>query len=545
MKKDIIVVGHKNPDTDSICSAISYAYLKNQISNENYVPMRAGAVNPETAYVLDYFKIDAPNLIEDVRAQIKDTDLLEGIAVKKDIPLRRAWNLLHDEGMATLVVVDHEQKVEGVVSVGDIAKFFTGAQEGCVLTESKTTYENIVETIEGKMVLGNHQECVNKGKVIVATANGSTLKETVEDGDVVVLADKVESQKVSIENGASCLIICLDANVDAEIIELAKKHNCSIIKTKNNSYVTARLLNQSVPIASLMKDGNITMFEETEFVDDVKATVAETRHREFPIVDEAGHFKGVIGRNNLIDVEKKQIIMVDHNERNQAVNGIADATIKEIVDHHKVGHIQTLGPVFYRNMPVGCTSTIIYMMYKENNVEIPQKIAGLMCSAILSDTLLFRSPTCTPMDRKAGEELAKIAGIDPEAYAFDMFGAGSDFGSKTEKEIFNLDYKKFNVGDIAYGVGQVSSVSKKELDALKEKMLAYMETVASSGEVDMVYLMLTDILEESSELLCAGSNALDTAVRAFDVKAGDRSVYLKGAVSRKKQIIPQLTAALQ
>ncbi len=544
MKKDIIVIGHKNPDTDSICSAISYAYLKNKISDGNYVPMRAGEVNPETAYVLDYFNVEAPQLTEDVRAQVKDADYKEGIAVDKGISLKKAWQLIC-ENDDTILTVCEDEKVIGVISDGDIAKFFMAEHDDSIVMTAKTPLKNILEAIEGKLVTGDENKILTGGKVVVATANASVLGSLVSQGDVVILADKVESQKTAIENGASCLISCLGVDFTDEVIKLAKSKDVVLVTCKNDSYVTSRLLNQSVAIGYLIDDQQIIQFTEDEYIDDVKAVVTETRHREFPVVDKAGKFKGVLHRNNIIDVDKKKLIMVDHNEKTQAVDGMWEAEVQEIIDHHKVGHIQTLGPILYRNMPVGCTATIVYMMFLENQIEIPKEIAGLMCSAILSDTLLFRSPTCTPMDKEAGEKLGEIAGIDVEKYAMDMFGAGSDFGSKTDEEIFNLDYKRFNVGDVTYGIGQVSSVSKKELDDLKEQMLAYMEKVVANGEENMVYLMMTDILEESSELLCAGNGALSTACQAFGVEPGDRSVYLKGAVSRKKQIVPQLTAVLQ
>lgn len=544
MKKDIIVIGHKNPDTDSICSAISYAYLKNKISDGNYVPMRAGEVNPETAYVLDYFNVEAPQLTEDIRAQVKDADYKEGIAVDKGISLKKAWQLIC-ENDDTILTVCEDEKVIGVISDGDIAKFFMAEHDDSIVMTAKTPLKNILEAIEGKLVTGDENKILTGGKVVVATANASVLGSLVSQGDVVILADKVESQKTAIENGASCLISCLGVDFTDEVIKLAKSKDVVLVTCKNDSYVTSRLLNQSVAIGYLIDDQQIIQFTEDEYIDDVKAVVTETRHREFPVVDKAGKFKGVLHRNNIIDVDKKKLIMVDHNEKTQAVDGMWEAEVQEIIDHHKVGHIQTLGPILYRNMPVGCTATIVYMMFLENQIEIPKEIAGLMCSAILSDTLLFRSPTCTPMDKEAGEKLGEIAGIDVEKYAMDMFGAGSDFGSKTDEEIFNLDYKRFNVGDVTYGIGQVSSVSKKELDDLKEQMLAYMEKVVANGEENMVYLMMTDILEESSELLCAGNGALSTACQAFGVEPGDRSVYLKGAVSRKKQIVPQLTAVLQ
>ncbi|MEE1038220.1 MAG: putative manganese-dependent inorganic diphosphatase [Eubacterium sp.] len=545
MKKDIYVIGHKNPDTDSICSAISYANLKNAVTNsDHYKAMRAGEINPETAFVLDYFGVEAPGVIGDVRAQIKDADFAEGITINKDLSIRKAWDTLLEEKVPTLTVVDEHNKVIGIISVGDIAKSFMGANDNRVLAAAGTPYKNMIETIDGEILSGDKEKLIQDGKVIVATACTDYLNGIIDSGDIVILADKTLAQKCAIDNGAACIIICLGVEVDPSVIERAKEHGTVVIRSNHDSYVTARLLNQSIPVEYFMKKGQVIQFNENEQIEDVREIVADTRHRQFPIVNDEGEFVGILSRDNLLDVEKKQVILVDHNEKAQAVRGVASAEIVELVDHHKIGNVQTMSPVFYRNMPVGSTATIVYTMYREHEVEISREMAGMMVSAILSDTLIFKSPTCTPIDKKAAEHLAEIAGIDIEAFAMDMFAAGSDFGSKTVEEIFNLDYKKFTAGDTSYGVGQVSSVSKKELEALKEDLIKHMEDVVRVGDVDMVFLMLTDILEESSDFLCVGDRALHTAERAFGVKGEGSSVYLEGAVSRKKQIIPQMTAVL-
>lgn len=544
MNKDIIVIGHKNPDTDTICSAIAYANLKNQITDEHYVPMRAGDLNPETTFVLDYFKVPTPEYTGDVRAQVKDAKLSEGIIADRETSLRAAWNLLHSNKAPTLSVLDEDGKIEGIVSVGDIAKSFIVNNEECVLTKVGTLCKNVAETVEGELLVGDPERRFDEGEVRVATVSTDMMCEIINKNDIIVMADKKEAQLCSIEQGAACIIVCLGVDIDQKVLDAAKAHNCAVISTKNDSFTTARLLNQSVPIKCLMLKDKLMSFTEDDFIDDVKIQVAETRHREFPIVDDEGKYKGVLKRRNLLDVENKRIALVDHNEKAQAVKGAASAEIVELVDHHKIGHVQTLNPVFYRNQPVGSTATIVYGMYKSNGVEISREMAGVMLSAMLSDTLIFKSPTCTPIDIAAAEELSVIAGVDPKEYGIEMLSAGSNFGDKTPDEIFNMDYKNFEAGGVTYGVGQVSSVNKKQLDDLKEQMLEYMDDVIKKGAVDMVYLMMTDILEESSDLLCAGPGALKTASAAFNVEEGDRSVYLKGAVSRKKQIIPFLSSAL-
>ncbi len=548
MKKDIYVIGHKNPDTDSVCSALAYAYFKSQTEDGNFIPCRAGELNPETEYVIDYFDLDMPQLVEDLRPQIKDISYQKSIVADGNIPMRKAWEILENGEMVLLPIVEKSDgiKLVGVVAEGDIAKTFMSKNGRDMLSKAKTPIANILETLNAELICGDSAKIIENGEIAVATTKDDIDGFSIKKDDIVLLADNEEAQKYAIQKGAGVLIFSMGVMPSEEIIKEAEANNCTLIKSEKDTYLVARLLNQSIRAGAFMRSSDTLLsFSENTLIEDVKAAIVDTRYREFPIVSDDGEFLGMLSRADILKDEKKQAIMVDHNEKSQAALGMSKAEVLEVVDHHKIGKLQTAAPIFYKNRPVGCTSTIIYSMFKEKGVEIPKQIAGAMCSAILSDTLLYRSPTCTQQDKDAAEELARIAGIDTEKYAFDMFAAGSDFGSKTEEEIFNLDYKTFALGDMTYGVGQVQSVNKKELDDMKEKMLAYMQSVVDRGEADMVYLMLTDILAGSSELLCAGTKALETAERAFKVEAGDRSVYLKGAVSRKKQIIPQLTEALK
>ena len=290
---------------------------------------------------------------------------------------------------------------------------------------------------------------------------------------------------------------------------------------------------------------NLIIFRVDDFVEDINPIMSRQRHRDFPVLDNKDRFIGMLSRHSLIDMDKKKMILVDHNEKSQAVDGISEAELLEIIDHHKLGHVETLQPVNFRNQPVGCTSTIIYRMYLENQIQIPPEIAGLMCSAIISDTLLFRSPTCTPLDRQAATDLAKLAGIDMESYAKDMFNAGSDLKHKSPEEIFYQDFKKFTAGTITFGVGQITSMNQDELNDIKQRMTDYMELAKAHHEVDMIYFMLTNILEESTELLCYGPGAVENAQHAFGKEADGAVVNLPGVVSRKKQLIPKLMEELQ
>lgn len=543
--KDIYVIGHKNPDTDSICSAIAYAWLKNQTEDGHYVAKRAGQISAETEFVLNYFKAEVPTYINDVRAQVKDVVLESGQTVGRSLSLKNAWQILKENHLSTLAVIDENQKFEGLITVGDIARSFMGVYDNRILSNAKTPYKNIVETLQGELVVGDIHQNVEKGKVLIAAANPDLMEKYIDEGDIVILGDRYESQLCAIEMNASCLIICVGSEVSPAIAELAREKGCAIIKTDYDTFIAARLMNQSIPISYFMVQDNLITFKPDEFAEDVRKIMANKRHRDFPVLDEEGRFIGMLTRHSLIEMNRKQLVLVDHNERTQAVDGIEDADILEIVDHHKLGNVETLKPVMFRNQPVGCTSTIIYLMAREKGVEIPPQIAGLMCSAILSDTLLYRSPTCTPIDRRAAGRLAEIAGIDVQKYAMEMFAAGSNLTSRTDEEIFYQDFKKFISGTHTYGVGQITSTNKDELMKVRGRIEAYMENVLESRGLEMVYFMLTDILDEATDLLCEGHSAVETIERAFGIEGENGCVHLPGVVSRKKQLIPRLMNELQ
>ena len=551
--KKTLVLGHRNPDTDSICSAICYAGFKHQLTGENYEPCRAGNVNPETQYVLDYFKLKAPRLVENVKTQVKDIEIRKTKGVSRGISLKNAWGLMQENNVVTLPCVTEEGLLEGVITIGDITKSYMNLYDSSIISKACTKYANILDTLEGSMVVGDSEAYFDRGKVLIAAANPDLMENYIEKHDLVILGNRYESQLCAIEMEAGCIIVCEGAGVSLTIRKLAQERGCAVITTPYDTYTTARLINQSMPISYFMTKENIIEFSEEDYLDDIREIMASKRHRDFPILDSDGKYIGMISRRNLLGAKGKSIILVDHNEKSQAVEGMESADIREIIDHHRLGTVETMSPVFFRNQPLGCTATIIYQMYQENHIEIDKTTAGLLCSAIISDTLLFRSPTCTPIDKAAGLALAQIAGLDIEKYAIDMFSAGSNLKGKSDGDIFYQDFKRFTVGNSVFGIGQITSLNAVELKDLRTRMSAYTEKEREQHEIDMMFFMLTNILTESTDLICTGQGAEQLIANAFHVKDEDMEnvsgqtgiVKLPGVVSRKKQLAPQIMMAVQ
>lgn len=541
----INVIGHSNPDTDSVCSAIAYAHLKNEIAEEQYIPKRAGQINSETQFVLRHFHTPAPDYMGDVRTQVMDIDVQRVQGVSAEISLKRAWEIMKTDTLQTLPIIEDDRTLLGLITIEDIAKSYMDVYDSKVIATAHTPYHNIVETLDGEMLNGVMEEQIMSGKCLIAAANPDLMESYIEKDDIVILGNRYESQLCAIEMGAKCIIVCDGSTVSFTISKLAESKGCYIIKTPYDTFTASRLINQSIPIWFFMKSEGLITFGLGEYLDDIRDTMAKKRYRDFPILDWNGRYYGMISRRNLLSARRKKLILVDHNEMAQAVDGIEEAELLEIIDHHRIGSIETMSPVFFRNQPLGCTATIIYQMYREREIEMPKDIAGLLCSAILSDTLIYRSPTCTETDRQAAEELAEIAGIDTHTYAAEMFAAGSDLLSKSPEEIFYQDFKKFVVGEVVFGVGQITSMSQNELESIKDKLVPYMEKVMSDHDVSMMFFMLTDIMQAQTELLYHGNGALELAVKAFHLPSDTEQIKLQNTVSRKKQIIPAMMIALQ
>ncbi len=543
--KSTIVIGHKNPDTDSICSAICYAYLKHRLTGEEYVPCRAGEINGETKYVLDKFRVASPQLLESIEPTVADVPFRRIKSIDATLSLKRAWEYMRDENIQTVPILTRRGKIKGVLTLGDQARFYMEDRDAAALSKAKTPYSNIADTLQGEVVAGDPDGKFTKGKVVVAAANPELMEEYIDKHDMVILVNRSDTQLCAIEMGASCLIVCLGAKISKSIMRIAEESGCTIITSPLDTYTAAKLINQSVPVSHLMRKSDIITFGLDDAVADVKATVSKLRIRYFPVLDGDDHYIGMISQRNLLDVDRRRVILVDHNEKGQAVDGIRSAEVIEVIDHHRIDSVETNSPIYFRNQPLGCTATIITMMYRENRIEIEPTIAGLLCSAILSDTLMFRSPTCTPVDENIARELAEIAGIDIEEHAMAMFNAGSKLGRKTPDEIFHIDCKAFKVDQTGITVSQVTSVSRRELERVKEKMLPYMESLLPNSGADMLFLMLTNIIDRSTDLLFVGQGAKGTVESAFMKETADNSVILEGVVSRKKQVLAPLMTALE
>ena len=542
----VVVIGHRNPDTDSICSAIAYAELKNRTSTLVCEPRRAGKMNQETEFVLKKFGVTPPRMCTDVNPKIRDVDYREMPGIPGSTSLRRAWKIMRDQQIDTLSITSADNELEGIITVKDLATANMDVFDTAVLAKSRTSYKNILETLNGTMVVGNADAVCTTGHIKIGTATPEMLESSVEKGDIVILSNRYESQLCAIEKEASLLIICNGAKVGRTIQRIADETGVAIMTTPVDTYAAGKLISQCAPISYYMTRDNILKFTLVTPVADVLRVMAKVRHRYFPILDEDGKYCGMVSRRNVIALRKRRIILVDHNEATQAVEGFDQAEILEIIDHHRIGSLETSGPVYFRNQPVGCTATIITQMYDENGVDIPPQIAGLLLAAILSDTLAFRSPTCTPVDENTAKRLAKIAGVDIEEFSTEMFEAGEKLDGKTPEEVFLQDFKVFMCGDIRFGVAQGSYMTRKNLQAAQALLQPYLEEARNKQNVEDLYMLLTDVPKEESVVISDGRYAAVVLADGFDTHpAEDGSWTLPGVVSRKKQFIPAMMSAYQ
>lgn len=530
------VIGHQNPDTDSICAAIAYANLKQKLG-QDVIPGRAGKINKETEYVLSYFNIKAPELVADLHTRVKD---LNGpaITISSDVPLREAWLLMRSQGCKALAVVDEGGHLLGLVTGGDLADKYLVDLGERDLGELHVTVENVLKTLSGTLRVGTPESQL-QGKVVVGAMQSKTLEQYIVPGCVILLGDRESSQMTALEAGASCLIVTGGVELSPSVEEEAKARGIIVISVPMDTFAAARMLLTSVPVGSIMRTTDLVVFQEDDLIDDVKKVMLETRYRNYPVVDEQNRVVGGISRYHLLGFSKKKVILVDHNELSQAVEGIEEAQILEVVDHHRVGGIQTGEPILFRNEPLGCSCTLIAKAYFEHEVYPNPEIAGIMCAAILSDTAVFKSPTCTQTDREMAYRLGQIAGIEPVEFGTAMFKETASLGDRAPDEIVQSDYKEFSVGKIRVGVGQVNVMGFAGVEEMKEALLRAMEEKRRAEGVEYVMLMITDLLAEATNLLIAGANP-ERIGAAFGVEVTERSAYLENVLSRKKQVVPPL-----
>ena len=540
MKDVIYITGHKNPDSDSICAAIAYAEFKNKTQDTLAIPVRLGNVSQETQYILDYFGVEAPQFLETVKLKVEDLEMDNIAPLAPEVSLKMAWNIMRDKNLKSIPVADGNNHLLGMLSTSNITETYMDVWDSNILAKSSTSLDNILDTLSAEAQNINEERKVFPGKVVVAAMQAESLKEFISEGDIAIAGDRAEIQAELIELKVSLLIVTGGHTPSKEIIELAKKNNITVITTPHDSFTASRLIVQSLPVDYIMTKDNLVTVSTDDLVEDVKVIMSETRYSIYPVIDENNKVVGSIARFHLISTHKKKVIQVDHNERGQSVHGLEDAEVLEIIDHHRVADIQTSNPIYFRNEPLGSTSTIVAKRFFENGIRPSREAAGLLCGAIISDTLLFKSPTCTPQDIKICRRLAEIAGIVPETFAKEMFRAGTSLKGKSIDEIFNSDFKPFTIGGIKIGVAQVNTMDIEGFMPLKDEVLDYMNQKADSMGLEMIMLLLTDIINEGSQILVTGRNP-EIAEEAFKVKLEDSTTFLPGVLSRKKQVVPPLT----
>ena len=543
MKDIIYVTGHKNPDSDSICAAYAYAEFKNKIGDVETVACRLGNVNQETQYILDYFKAEAPKFLSTVKLKVEDLQFDTISPVSPEISLKTAWTIMREKNIKTLPVADENDHLLGVLAVSNLTSCYMDIWDNRILAKSNTTLDNIIDTLSAKASYINEERSHFPGKIVVTAMQPDTMSGHIEEGDVAIVGDREEAQAALINLNVSLMIITGGYAPSEKIVSLAKEHGVTVIVTQHDSFTASRLIVQSIPVGYVMVNENIVSFSTDDLVDDIKGIMTETRFRSYPVLDQNGRVVGTVSRYHLISNHKKKVIQVDHNERGQSVDGLEDAEVLEIIDHHRVADIQTNNPIYFRNEPVGSTSTIVAKCFFESGIRPSRKAAGLLCGAIISDTLLFRSPTCTPQDKYICKKLDEIAGINIEEFAKEMFKAGTSLKGKTVEQIFNTDFKPFTIEDTKVGISQVNTMDIEGFMPLKEEMLNYMDQKAKEAGLDMVMLLLTDILNEGSEILVTGTKP-EIVEKAFAVTLKDKGAFLPGVLSRKKQVVPPITNAI-
>lgn len=542
MTELIYITGHKNPDTDSICASIAYAELKKKFGI-SAVPVRIGEINRETEYVLKYFKVKIPDCLDSVKTQVCDLNIDEISPVSSDISIKTAWGIMQKNNVKVLPVASGNGKLLGIITLSDITGSYMNALDSNTLSAGKTPLQNITDTLKAKLINGCDDDFRSTGKVVIAAMEPASMEPFVEKGDIVLVGDRKDAQLKAVQMGASCIILTCGGQICKDVLGQAIKDNCIVMETLYDTFTAARLINQSIPVGLIMTQKDMVCFHINDYIDSIKDRMLKTRYRSYPVVDDNGCIRGFVSRYHLISQRKKKVILLDHNEKSQTIDGIEQAEILEIIDHHRLGDIQTGYPVYIRNEIIGSTSTLIANMYFENGIKPSKEMAGILCAAILSDTIKFKSPTSTYADIAMASKLAKIAEIDIDGFAAQMFRAGSTLTGMSPREIFGNDFKDYVINENKIGIGQISSVDPQILQELKASLLEYMNYHLGNNGYRLLLLMVTDIVNEGSYLLFAGDNG-ELINKAFGVKPDENSVYLQGVVSRKKQVVPLLANAV-
>lgn len=540
----VYVSGHRNPDTDSICSAIAYSYLLNATNKYNAIPVRLGEINRETEYVLKRFGVEHPVLLKTVKQKVEDLNYDKVTVFSKDLTLKTAWFLLKQQNLKSAPILDEHGQLLGLLSTSNIIEGYMDQWDSEVLKKAKTPVENVIDTLEANVIYLNDALKVIEGDIHIAAMSGSEAKKRIHENDVVIVGgDRSDDLEELISVKPSLIVLTGSLTADENVVKKCEEQGISIISTPFNTYQTSQQIVQAIPVEYVMIKGDIKTFSTDDTLDYMKEVMSETRYRGYPVIDLNNRCVGSISRFALLKGLRKKVILVDHNERGQSIPGIEEADILEIVDHHRVADIQTVGPLLFRGEPLGSTATIVTKIFDELDVEMPSHIAGLLLGAVVSDTLLFKSPTCTPVDTKIAKKLAEIAGVDIQKFAMEMFKAGTSLVGKTVDEIFNQDFKKFSFDNLQVGVAQVNSMDIEGFLPYKKDMLDYMNKFAEDNNLEFTLLLLTDIINANSEIFVGGP-CPELVEKAFNVQLTECQGTLAGVISRKKQVVPAITAVM-
>ncbi|MEG0528206.1 MAG: putative manganese-dependent inorganic diphosphatase [Longicatena sp.] len=540
MENQIYVTGHKNPDTDSICAAIAYAELKQQLGFPA-IACRLGDINTETDFVLKKFQATEPMLVDNAKCKLKDIDKDEAVSVNREMTIKKAWDMIIQIKNKSLFVVDDDQHLLGVVSMSNLSNVLMTDFKNIREYMMNTPLENIKETMEASVIVDT-KAYKSSGYVHILVSCDMSSVESVLPDSIVVVGDNKEIQKKAIQQGATCMILVAANTPDGEIKKLARERHCAILHTAFDAIKVARLIYQTPSIECVMQS-DVMCFHEREFVDDVSAKMSKTRFRSYPVLDDYKHVIGAISRFHLFNYEKKKFILLDHNERSQSVDNLEGAEVLEIVDHHRIGDIETLNPINFRNQILGSTCTIIALLYKENNIAPTKQIAGLLCCAIISDTMNFNSPTSTGVDKMIAKELAAIAEINVDDLAREMFEAVATLRWKSFGEILYNDFKEYSIEGNRIGIGQINLLDIRELEIIKKEFVSYVEKINNANKYDLLLIVFTNVEGRGSNLVFVGQKSW-VIEEAFKDLIKDKLYFVDDIVSRKKQIIPRISEIL-
>jgi manganese-dependent inorganic pyrophosphatase len=542
-KKPLIYIfGHKNPDTDSICSAIAYAELKKLLGHQAK-PIRLGKINKETEFVLNYFGLPVPDYLPTIRTQISDLDIDQVEHLSPQLSLRTAWDKIKSTNIKVAAVVDENKKLQGIVTLSDITSRFMDILSNTEALKV-TPLKNILKTLSAQLLVGSEEQFKPSGRALIAAMTPDGMAPFIEPGDIVLVGNRKDSQLKSIEAGANCLIITCAGHVNADVLGEAESNDCVILRTSYDTYTVALLLNQSIPVEIVMAKDKLAVFHINDYIDEIKDEMLQSRHRAYPVVDNNNEIQGFITRYHLISKKDKQVILIDHNEASQSIDGLEQAQILEIIDHHRIGGIITGSPIYFKNEAVGSTATIIAGLYLDFKIKPAASIAGILCAAIISDTMHFKSPTSTGKDRYMADKMAQIAQLDLDKFSREMLDNSSSIKSMSPEEILNYDFKEFFLNKHKVGIGQITSSNTEELNAVRESLLHYLHKLLEKQDYHVLMMIVSDPRREGSEILFAEKEK-GLVNKAFNTDSAENSMFLEGVISRKKQIVPFLNTVLQ